>query len=777
MKPLFWVALNFIGFVILIFIYINTDKTRLEKTLSLILFRFFQIIIMLYLVFDTGMYLLDGLSFNFARTLHYIFSILYYFVVPLPGLFYLLYCDNNVYNDGGIKKRLWYYLIPAAVNMLLVISTPFTKFIFFINENNLYIRGSCFWITLFLAFLYVIASYPVLALKNSRKKTLIPKGTNVFLYLVQIPPFILAVIQLLNYGQLLLGMGLVTSVFLMYIYIIQSSEDKRRLSVRFFNISITQFALISFVMIALMLWTLDKIIDEISQDYALHNSVNTANTLRTYLNKEIGVLQIVADSKAVVSWLTDENDPVKKREAHNELISIMRHLYNKNLYLIAGATGNEYLIEGDFSFENFKSHASVSAENPNDGWVYKLMASEHEYNINIDIDKELFRKRVWLNYKVMNNGRPAGIISSGMEFANVAGQAFSKYDINRTQSLIIDENGVICMDSALLGHEDFLLFGITRSIFDETTDPAFHAAVKEHLESIDGYFMESDEEILFVKLNKGRYKYASITPIGTTNWSLVKFFDSSLFSSSRLLLPFFIITILFLLFVFSTNRLIKQMIFNPLQHLVDSLVNVKESDKNEVYGTDRNDEIGLLSNTIKELFIEGYYDGLTGIYNRRYLETTLNNYVSTLSRSDTSLSVMMIDIDFFKKYNDTYGHSQGDECLKIIAKTLNNTIMRRGDFTARYGGEEFAVILSGTNEEGACVLADNMLNAIRNLKLPHEKNDSAGVVTVSIGVTTGNFLVTQNWKEYIKKADEALYMSKNSGRNRYTFLPFYRENS
>ncbi|MCL2209147.1 MAG: GGDEF domain-containing protein [Treponema sp.] len=772
MKPLFWVALNFIGFITLVFIYINTDKARTEKTLNFTLFRLMQIIIMLYLVFDTGMYLLDGIIFNTARIFLYIFSILYYLTVPLPGLIYLLYCDNNVYNDGCIRKRLWYYLLPAAVSALLVISTPLTKFIFYINENNLYMRGNCLWITLFISFIYVAASYPLLAVKTSRKRALAPKGTGIYLYLFQIPPFVLAVIQLLNYGQLLLGMGFVISVFLMYIYIIQSSEDKRRLSVRFFNISITQFALVSFIMIALMLWTLEKIIDDISQDYAVYNTVSTANTLKTYLNKEIGVLGTAANSNAVISWLTDENDPEKKRAAYDELTATLRHLYNKSLYIVAGKTGNEYSIEGESSFENFSTHASISGENPNDAWVYELMASDHEYNLNVDIDKELYRKRVWLNYKVMKNGESAGIVCSGMDFMKMAEQAFSKYDINRTRALVIDENGVICMDSALLRHDDFLLFGITNSIFDETPDPAFHAAVQKHLESIDGYFQELDDKSLVVKLNKGRYEYASIAPIGKTNWSLIKFFDSSLFSPFRLLPPFFILIILFFVFVFNSNRTIKQMIFNPLQNLVKSLVNMKESNEHEIYGMDRNDEIGLLSNTIHDLFVKGHYDGLTGIYNRRYMETTFSQYISTLSRSETKISVMMIDIDFFKKYNDTYGHSQGDECLKIIAKTLNNAILRRGDFVARYGGEEFAVILTGTDESGACIMAEKMLKNIRDLEIPNEKNNDSGIVTVSIGVTTSDFSKTQNWNEYVEKADKALYLSKNNGRNRYTFLAF-----
>jgi diguanylate cyclase (GGDEF)-like protein len=173
----------------------------------------------------------------------------------------------------------------------------------------------------------------------------------------------------------------------------------------------------------------------------------------------------------------------------------------------------------------------------------------------------------------------------------------------------------------------------------------------------------------------------------------------------------------------------------------------------------------------RELKIEAdkiYYDFLTGIYGRRFLDENLNRVIATLFRSGGALSVMMADIDHFKKYNDTYGHDDGDKCLKAVAETLAKSLSRIDDFVVRYGGEEFAIVLPNTDEPGARLVAGRLLENVRKLRIPHEKNDAANCVTISIGVATGNVTGSRGGGEYMKLADEMLYQSKNKGRNRYT---------
>jgi diguanylate cyclase (GGDEF)-like protein len=140
-----------------------------------------------------------------------------------------------------------------------------------------------------------------------------------------------------------------------------------------------------------------------------------------------------------------------------------------------------------------------------------------------------------------------------------------------------------------------------------------------------------------------------------------------------------------------------------------------------------------------------------------------------MSRSGDALSLLMIDVDFFKQYNDTYGHDAGDDCLRNIAQTLAQNLSRAGDFVARYGGEEFVVVLPNADEAGARAVADKLLESVRKHNMPYEKSATGSCVTVSIGVTTGKVGHAQSGRDYTRQADKALYISKQTGRNKYTF--------
>ncbi len=160
-------------------------------------------------------------------------------------------------------------------------------------------------------------------------------------------------------------------------------------------------------------------------------------------------------------------------------------------------------------------------------------------------------------------------------------------------------------------------------------------------------------------------------------------------------------------------------------------------------------------------------DGLTQVPNRRHFNQYLELQWREAHREQTSLSIILCDVDHFKKYNDTYGHLAGDDCLKAVANALTDMIKRPDDLAARYGGEEFAMILPRTDLTGAAHIAEAIRQQVYALQEPHRSSDTADVVTLSLGVAS--IVPTspeQSFQELINQADQALYKAKGTGRNR-----------
>ncbi len=159
-------------------------------------------------------------------------------------------------------------------------------------------------------------------------------------------------------------------------------------------------------------------------------------------------------------------------------------------------------------------------------------------------------------------------------------------------------------------------------------------------------------------------------------------------------------------------------------------------------------------------------DGLTGIPNRRTFDQFIDMNWKNAIREQQPISVIMSDIDFFKAYNDTYGHLQGDDCLTLVAKALVSCLKRPNDLVARYGGEEFIALLPNTDKQGALRVAERMRRCIEKLAMKHDQSRVADCVTISLGVAE---IIPQPFDsivDFIKIADDALYVAKHEGRNR-----------
>jgi diguanylate cyclase (GGDEF)-like protein len=169
-----------------------------------------------------------------------------------------------------------------------------------------------------------------------------------------------------------------------------------------------------------------------------------------------------------------------------------------------------------------------------------------------------------------------------------------------------------------------------------------------------------------------------------------------------------------------------------------------------------------INNRLIELSV---IDELTQIANRRSLDETLEKEWLRSKRMKSPISILMIDVDYFKQFNDEFGHIKGDECLRYIAKFLKENMNRPGDFLARYGGEEFCIIMPETNLNGAVSFAEKIHSGIRELKISNPRSEVSKYVTVCIGIASVVPAVEESYMDLIYTSDKALYKAKNEGRN------------
>ncbi|WP_101226823.1 sensor domain-containing diguanylate cyclase [Colwellia sp. 75C3] len=259
----------------------------------------------------------------------------------------------------------------------------------------------------------------------------------------------------------------------------------------------------------------------------------------------------------------------------------------------------------------------------------------------------------------------------------------------------------------------------------------------------------------------------------------IRQFSTSWLNQSTITSSMLFLLTLFMLFIFFHYFIIRPIL--RADKRVTAIV--KNNDHSIRFYSKRKDELGTLFNLIDRLLdsVESkeqqltshnirlqhisQTDSLTKIPNRRAFDTHMKKSLNT-SNLGLNISMMICDVDYFKKYNDSYGHAKGDEALYLIAQTLRKNLHEETDFVARYGGEEFVVVLKNTNKDNAQAVANNLIKIIADLKIPHRESDINDSVTISIGIHSFILDGQQQYMPFFELADEALYQAKEQGRNR-----------
>ena len=248
------------------------------------------------------------------------------------------------------------------------------------------------------------------------------------------------------------------------------------------------------------------------------------------------------------------------------------------------------------------------------------------------------------------------------------------------------------------------------------------------------------------------FRVLSSAKVKDTNWHVVDMRDEDLFADFRddiikqYVIAYYVFVIIIL---FMRNILINQ----------DEKRTAAERQLQE-----NHKQIKVLNEQLELLSIT---DGLTGLYNRRHFNEVMSKEWNRGLRSHHAVSCLLIDIDYFKDYNDHYGHQSGDQCLKDVANVLKDAFRRGGDFVARYGGEEFIVLMGDSTMEDAVASVEQFRKELDKLAIPHEKSSVSEHVTISAGIVNRVPSRELSIEEYIRKADKALYQAKAEGRNRW----------
>jgi diguanylate cyclase (GGDEF)-like protein len=239
---------------------------------------------------------------------------------------------------------------------------------------------------------------------------------------------------------------------------------------------------------------------------------------------------------------------------------------------------------------------------------------------------------------------------------------------------------------------------------------------------------------------------------------------------------FGIILVIAVIFVATTIFIIQKQVISRLV-VLNLLVKDKLAGNEHSRNLTGNDEISDIADTFnmfartieeqkKALKHLSLSDGLTGIANRRALDERLLYEIQLSVRKKWPVSILLMDVDFFKAYNDGHGHTSGDKCLQVIAKTISQSMLRKSDFVARYGGEEFICVLPDTDEEGALEIAERINEKMAEMKVPHGLSSASPYISLSIGIATSSSIRLISPEDLIKNADMALYKAKDAGRNR-----------
>jgi len=497
------------------------------------------------------------------------------------------------------------------------------------------------------------------------------------------------------------------------------------------------------------------LIDKIHYENVRHELTQTIEInllkLKAFMNSEIAIALRMADSPLIQQHFLNPDDEEMRQIAFGEIDGYRRAFAGNNVFWIGGKD-RKYHFNGEYVY-------TLEPSDESSWWYNSIMENPSPYSLTVNFDIGLKKTMLWIDAPVFDNDRkPAGITGTGINLSDFINA------VNRNNSSTEDELYFFTSAGEIIEAIDIDLVENKTNITE-----ALGETGREILARTKGLKMGEVE--CFETKPKRQIIAVGLIPVSSVpalNWYITAARPFTVVDSLRTNMTVLFSVMMAIVFsVFVLLNIFIAVMLEPLNNVVRTINQTfTDLDLKSKKGESYKDEIETLGDFLHLTII----DQLTGIYNRRYLDGSLKNIIKLHSRTGGNLSVLMIDIDYFKRYNDTYGHDAGDDCLRTITSVLSQCMIRENDFIARYGGEEFVAVLPNTGENGANLIAKKMLKKVRECNIPHRTSGIACHVTVSIGGTSGVINHLQHGSDYIKAADKALYESKKNGRNRYTFI-------
>jgi len=469
--------------------------------------------------------------------------------------------------------------------------------------------------------------------------------------------------------------------------------------------------------------------------------------LEASVNEKIAIVYNLTESPLIKKYFSNPDDSALEELVVEEINAYSRTSEEISIFWI----NNNDKIFNDTNYDSY----TIDPEQLHNYWYNMTLYETESFNLNINYNPDLNITNLWINAPVFNNeNNPIGILGASVNISNFINNIYKNdsismplYFFNAAGEITGANNINLVKNKINIEHE----LG--------TAGTEIMAQIKN---------LEKDKINSF-KIN-GKAGIAAVGSIPALGWYIASIYYFKNLEPLQTGLTFlFIVMAAIVLAVLVAFNIFVAILLEPLYNIVKKVSQISNDwDLKDHDVIQKKNEIGTLGEFLTMTII----DQLTGIYNRRFFDGNMKTLIKSLSRTGGKLSLLMVDIDFFKRYNDNYGHDMGDNCLKEVAAALSKSITREEDFIARYGGEEFVIVLPNTDENGASLIAEKLLKNVLDCKIPHKENDASPYVTVSAGGTTGMVKFSHNETDYIKPADIALYNSKNNGRNQYTFEIF-----